>query len=174
VKEELLHRVLHQRRGAPTGIHPARVGEVFGAERATPRDLVQDVRREGVLFGGEAPRPRVGARHPGCHRALEPRPRVVGEGREHAGVGHEVLEGHAGLGRVRTVVAVQVPHEVALAIARHAGAQDEVVHATADVDGVDLHVAVVRERGAYVGGGRAEQRRVAVKSAGVIGGDAER
>jgi hypothetical protein len=85
-----------------------------------------------------------------------------------------MLEGHAPLAVEGGAVAVEVAHEVALAVARHAVAEDEVVHAAAHVDRVDLHVGVVREGGGDVGRGGVEEHRAAVEAAGVGGGDVAR
>jgi len=85
-----------------------------------------------------------------------------------------VLEADALVGRRRRaagrVGAVEVALQVVLAIAGHAVAEDEVVHAAAHVDGVELHVAVVRERGSDVGERRVEPEGAAKEAAGGLGG----
>ena len=64
-----------------------------------------------------------------------------------------VLEGRAGRGHTRAGLAfvpMQMPREIALAIAGDAIAQNQIMHAPADIDRIDLDVAVVRERGGDV------------------------
>jgi hypothetical protein len=46
-----------------------------------------------------------------------------------------------------------VPHEIAFAVTGDTVAQDEVVHAPANVDRVDLHITVVGEGGGDAGSG---------------------
>ena len=75
------------------------------------------------------------------------------------GVGQVMLERGARGGRQRRGVAVEVAHEAALAVALHAMPQDQVVHASADIDRINLDVAVVGERGADVRDGGVEQQR---------------
>jgi hypothetical protein len=68
---------------------------------------------------------------------------------------------------------MEVTHEVALAIAHDAVPQDMVVHAAADVDGIDLDVPVVREGGADVRNGGVEQQRAAMETPRGQRGDLE-
>ncbi|MEY3773801.1 MAG: hypothetical protein RLZZ129_581 [Verrucomicrobiota bacterium] len=74
----------------------------------------------------------------------------------------------------RRRLTVDVAHEVALAVAGDAVAEDEVVHAAADVDRINLHEAVVREGGGDIGGRGIQQQRPAHEAAGVGGGNLER
>jgi hypothetical protein len=55
-------------------------------------------------------------------------------------------------------------HEIALAIAGDAVAQNEIVHAAADIDRIDLHTAEVTQRGGEVGQGRIEMLHPAEKA----------
>lgn len=64
--------------------------------------------------------------------------------------------------------------QCALAVVRDTVAQNEVVHAAADVDRVDLHVAVMGEGGGDVRRGGVEQQRAAHEATGVSGPEAER
>ena len=53
---------------------------------------------------------------------------------------------HMRLGRVFFFrIAVKMPREIALAVVAHAIAQNQIVHASADIDRVDLHVPEMRE-----------------------------
>jgi len=82
-----------------------------------------------------------------------------------------MLEGGAGgRGERGGGVAVEKTHEIALAITSDAIAQDQIVHASADVDRINLHVAVVGESRGQIGRGRREQERAADKRAGGGGG----
>ena len=85
-----------------------------------------------------------------------------------------MFEGAAFGRRERRLRPVDISQQVALAVTRDPVAQDEIMHAPADVDRVDLHVAVVGEGGAHVGHGSVEQQRPAHKTAGGQGGDLER
>jgi hypothetical protein len=76
-----------------------------------------------------------------------------------------VLERRAPGRRQRRGLAVQVAHEAALAVVAHAVAQDEIVHAPADVDRVDLDVAVMSERCGYARKGLIEAEGAPQKSA---------
>ena len=57
-------------------------------------------------------------------------------------------------------ITMQMPHEIALAVAADAMAQDVIVHATADVDGINLHKAQMIER-------RADIRKTGIKAGGL-------
>src|ERR1035438_2203534 len=63
-----------------------------------------------------------------------------------------VLKGRALLRREPPAVlpAMEMPHETALNVPGNPVSKDVVVHPAADVDRVDLHVAVVREHRAHV------------------------
>jgi len=93
-------------------------------------------------------------------------PRVEGEGDEDVGVGQVVFERPALVGGQRFFVAVQMAHKIALVMAGHAVAEDVVVHASANIDRIDLHVAEVSENGGDVGGGLIERHGMAVKTPG--------
>ena len=62
-------------------------------------------------------------------------------------------------------------HEIAFAVACDAVAQDQVVHASADVDRVDLHVAVVGEGGGEIGCRRREQQGPTDETTGDFGAE---
>ena len=66
---------------------------------------------------------------------------------------------------------MQMTHQVTLPVAGHAVAQDEVVHASADIDRVDLDIAVVAEGGAEAGGRGVQQQGAAHEAAGDDGRD---
>jgi len=63
---------------------------------------------------------------------------------EVAGVRQMMLKGTAG------PFAMHMPHEIALAIAAYTRAQNMIVHATADIDGIDLHKTQMIERRARI------------------------
>ena len=46
--------------------------------------------------------------------------------------------------------AMHMPHEIALTIASHTMSQNVIVHATADIDGIDLHKTQMIERRARI------------------------
>ena len=71
--------------------------------------------------------------------------------------GDVVLEGLALGGGQHFSLTMQVAHQAAFAVVLHAVAEDEVVHAPGDIDGVDLDVAMVGEGGGDVGSRRVEQ-----------------
>ena len=77
-----------------------------------------------------------------------------------------MLESGAVRRRKRCAVAVEMAHEIALAVAGHAVAQDKIVHAPADVDRVDLHVAVISEGRGDVGVRCIEPEDAAKEAAG--------
>jgi hypothetical protein len=62
-------------------------------------------------------------------------------------------------------------HEVTFAVGGHAVAQDEVVHAAADIDRIDLDVAVVGEGRADVGAGFIHHKRPTLETSGGEKGD---
>lgn len=74
------------------------------------------------------------------------RPRFEGKRHEHLRFRHVVLERRACRRRQRRTAPVQVPHEIAFAVAAHAVPQDVIVHPAADVERIDLDVAVVGQR----------------------------
>ena len=74
-------------------------------------------------------------------------------------------------GRTR---AVEVAHEPPLRVALDPVAKDVVVHPPAHVDGVDLDVAVVGQRGRDVGQPGVEVVHPPQETAGVLGGDLPR
>src|SRR6187402_858477 len=95
------------------------------------------------------------------------RPGGEGKGDEDGrGVGRVVFEGGALRGGERGGVAMEVAHQRALAVVEHAVAKDEIMHAPADIDRVDLDVAVMRDGGGDVGEGRVETGRQAGEAAG--------
>ena len=69
---------------------------------------------------------------------------------------------------------MQVAHEIALAVAGHAVTQDVIVHPPADIQRIDLDVAVMGERRADVGVRRVEPERAAQEAAGGERGDVKR
>ena len=65
-------------------------------------------------------------------------------------------------------------HEIAFAVAREAIAQNQVVHPPADIQGVDLHVAVVGEGGRDSRVSQIQAMRPTEKTAGTQRGHTER
>lgn len=61
---------------------------------------------------------------------------------------------------------VKMAHEIAFTVGDDAVAQNKIVHATAYVDRVDLHVTKVSEGGGEVGRGLGEQKRAVDEAAG--------
>ena len=80
----------------------------------------------------------------------------------------------ARLGGERLIFAVNVAHQIAFAIVGHAVAQDQIVHAPADIDRVDLHESVVIKRGGDIGSGLIEKQGPLHKPAGCFRGNLER
>ena len=72
----------------------------------------------------------------------------------------------ARLGGERLIFAVNVAHQIAFAIICHAVAQDQVVHATADIDRIDLHETVMIKRGGDIRSGLIEKQGPLHKPAG--------
>src|SRR4051812_16315993 len=85
-----------------------------------------------------------------------------------------VFEGEATRRGQNLRATVEVAHEVTFAVAADAIAQDEVVHATAHVDRVDLDVPVVRQGGGQVRRGLIQQQRAPHEAAGAVGIEAKR
>jgi hypothetical protein len=56
-------------------------------------------------------------------------------------------------------VAVQVPHQITFAVTGDAIAKDKIVHPTADINRIDLNVAVMDERGANFANWFVEEQR---------------
>ena len=169
MKKEFLQRRLREGgAGAPAVMVALRVVDVVGAEGAACGDFREDVLGEAALTGVEFSGPSPAAFGARAVGGVEMRPRFELEGDEDALLRREVmLEGGAGgRGERRGGVAVEKTHEIAFAIAGDAVAQDQVVHASADVDRVNLNVALVGERGGKIGRGRREQKRAADKRAG--------
>lgn len=75
-----------------------------------------------------------------------------------------VLEGGAAVGRQQAVSAVQVAAETALIVAGNAVAENQIMHAAADIDGIHLHVAEVGEGFSDRGNGPVKQERPPVKT----------
>ena len=69
-----------------------------------------------------------------------------------------MLEGDPLFGRKRRDSAMKVPHEIAFAIGHDAIAQNEIVHPSAYVDRIDLHITVVTQRRRDAG-----QRRIEIQ-----------
>jgi hypothetical protein len=65
----------------------------------------------------------------------------------------------------RCHIAMEMAHEIPFAIIADAIPQDEIMHATADVDRIDLNVAVVGESVPDVGDWFVEQQRSTHKAA---------
>jgi hypothetical protein len=105
------------------------------------------------------------------HGGEQMRPRVEREGHQNVRVGNVVLEGTALPGREGISIAVKVSHQVAFAVAGHAMTKDQVVHASTDIDRIDLHVAVVSERGANIADGSVEQQLASQEATGCGAGD---
>lgn len=70
--------------------------------------------------------------------------------------------------------ALAVAHEVAFLVSRYAVTQNQIMHSAADIDRIDLDVAVVCERGAYISVRFAEAERAKQKAPGGGWGDMER
>jgi len=68
---------------------------------------------------------------------------------------------------------VDVAHEVAFAIVGHAVAQDQVVHATADIDRIDLQETVVFKCSGDIRSGLIEKQGPLHKPAGCFTGNLE-
>jgi len=181
VEEEFLERGFGEGGGAPDAAGAGGVGEVVGRKRSAGGDFGEDAFSEGFFSRSEAAGPwAVGARAT-LHRGEEVGPGFEGKSDEDVGAGQVVLEGEAGVAGFRVLsrgfwvgfsgvrggVVVEVAHEVAFAVVADAVAENEIVHATADVDGVDLHVAEVGEGGGDVGDGFVEQDGAAREAAGL-------
>lgn len=173
VEEKFLERGFGQGGGAPDAAGAARGGESVGVERAAGVDLGEEPGREFAFAGREAAGPRAGALGATGHGREEMRPRSEGKGGEVAGEGMMMLERRTRGGGENRIIAMQVAHEVAFTVAGHAVAQDEIVHAAADVDRIDLHIAEMRDHAGDGAGGRIDQRGPAQEAAGGLGGDGE-
>ena len=108
------------------------------------------------------------------HGSEQVRPRFERESDEDVGVGQVMFEGEALVGGERIFVAVQMPHEFAFAVARHTVAENVIVHASADVDRVNLHVPVMRENRGDVGDGLVEENGAPMKTPGQCKRDVKR
>lgn len=175
VEEEFLQRGFRERGGAPHAAAAAIVSDVVGGERTALRDFFEDVCGELFLARCESAGPRAGDACALFHRGEEVRPRFEREGDERVVAGEMVLERGALRGRERRIgAAVEMAHEIALAVTGDAVAQDEIVHASADVDRIDLHETVMRERGGDVGRRLIEQETGAGETARGEGRNVER
>ncbi len=187
VEEEFLQRGFGEGGRAPDAAGAAGVGEVVGGKWTARGDFGEDAFGEDFFARGELAGPKAVRAGAALHGGEKVEPGFEREGDEDVGAGNVVFESEAGLARFwgvsfgfwvglggGGVVVVEVAHQVALAVIADAVAQDEIVHATADIDGVDLHVAHVSEGGGDVGDGRVEEDGVTGEAAGVKRGEDER
>src|SRR5687767_10707883 len=94
------------------------------------------------------------------------RPRFEGKPDKYPRSGDMMLEAPPFRGGQRLSVPMEVAHEIALTIGRDAVPEDEVVHAPANVERVDLHIPMAGERRRYIGVRGCEAERPAEKAAG--------
>ena len=169
VEKKLLEGRLGKGRRAPHPPALSAVVERLGADRARARDRLHDELREFPLPRGEAAHPRARPGRARAHRRVEVGPRLEGERDEDVRGRQVVLErGALGGGEpAPALLPVKVPHEAALPVPGDAVPKDVVVHPAADVDRVDLHVAVVREHRSDVGGRGIDEVRPPQEKAGL-------
>jgi hypothetical protein len=94
------------------------------------------------------------------------RPGFEWKGDEDPGGRDMMFEGGAVFGWQGVAVAVQVAAKAAFDVAGDAVAQDQIVHATADIDGIHLHVTKVGEGVADRGNRPVKQERPPVETTG--------
>ena len=108
--------------------------------------LSEDARGEFLFIGGQSARPCAVILATLSHFALEMRPRFQWHCYEDIRAGQMMLEGRALLAIQRLIAPMQEVHEAFLAIVSDSVAQDQILHATTDVDGIDLHIAEMQQR----------------------------
>jgi hypothetical protein len=150
VEEQFLKGGLHELRRAPDATGRAIVVEVLRAQRTTMANFSEELIGENLFTRSEATRPRAVGDGTPMHRAGQMRPGLEWKSDQNPAVRHVMLE-RAPLRRgKRSGVAVQVAHQVALAIAGDAIAQNQVVHPPADIERIDLDVPMPVEGGTDV------------------------
>jgi hypothetical protein len=174
VKEKLLHGRLDQGGRTPEAPGATSVRNGIGPDGAALRQGGENARFKFAFARSQLARPRAVPAGAGVHRVEQVRPGVGREDDENAGGWQVVFKGETLRGGQRGVGPVHVPHQVAHAVTGDAVAQDEVVHAPADIDRIDLHVPVVAERRVDPGRGRIKQQRPAHEAPRRGRGDFER
>jgi hypothetical protein len=165
VEEEFLQGGLRECRAAPdAGAAGAAVLDIGGGERAAGGEFREDVFREFLLVLGQTAGPCAVVLRAAVHGGDEVRPCIERECGQDGRIRQMVLEAGALVRREDGAVAMEMLHQAANLIVLDAVAQDQVMHAAADIDGIDLDVAVmrercagVRERGVQTGGAAGEE-----------------
>ena len=153
MEKELLQRGLGKLGRSPHAARATLVVKVLRAQRPARGNFRQECFREFFFARRELTRPWSGAAGAPVHLPEQMWPGFERKGYEDSCAGHMVLK--SAMFRLaqwrRALCPVEEAHQVSLAVAGHAIAQDEIVHATRDIDRVDLDVAVVRKCRADVG-----------------------
>ena len=129
---------------------------------------------ETPFAGREFAGPGTDGARASVHGGEEMRPGIEREGHETVGIRNVVLESASTCRfEIRGLISMDMAPEITFAIAADAYPQDQIVHATADIDRIDLNVAVVREGVCDVGDGFVEQQRSAKEASSGLPGDSQ-
>jgi hypothetical protein len=93
------------------------------------------------------------------HCGQQMRPGFERKSDEDPGRRNMVFEGGTAFGRQRAARAMQMASKPAFVVAGNPIAQDQIVHATADIDGIHLHVTEVGKGRSDCGNGPIKQER---------------
>ena len=107
------------------------------------------------------------------HCTQEVGPSFDRERNENIGIGNVVFERSSLFGTEGSGSSMEMPHQVTFAISANSIAKNQVMHTTADIDRINLNIAVMNECVTELSDGFVEQQRSTHEAPGGQAGDSQ-